>query len=168
MQVVSNLMMNSIYAMQAGGVLSISVEDAAGSPDRVVLAVQDDGVGIAETDLPRVLEAFFTARSTVGTGIGLSVAKQFVEGHGGRIEIESRQNGEDHVRPFASFCPYPQRMTPPARVRVPRTEWATKCGRSSRSCLKHCYSGIESSRRGRERSLSRSRVLARFPQICCS
>ncbi|HXC62148.1 MAG TPA: ATP-binding protein, partial [Nitrospiria bacterium] len=41
-------------------------------------------------------EAFFTTRSTVGTGIGLFVAKQFIEGHGGRIEIESRQSAEDH------------------------------------------------------------------------
>ena len=96
MQVVSNLMMNSIYAMQSGGILSISVEDAAGSPDGIVLTIQDNGVGIAQDDLPRVFDAFFTTRSTVGTGIGLFVAKQFIEGHGGQIEIESRQNREDH------------------------------------------------------------------------
>jgi len=96
MQVVSNLIMNSIYAMQEGGVMSVSVEDAIKSPDGIVLTIQDNGVGIAETDLPRVFEAFFTTRSTVGTGIGLFVAKQFVEGHGGRIEIESSQSAEDH------------------------------------------------------------------------
>ena len=105
MQVVSNLIMNSIYAMQSGGVLSISVEDADGSPDGVVLTIKDDGVGIAETDLPRVFEAFFTSRSTVGTGIGLFVAKQFVEGHGGRIEIESRQSAEDHGTTVRVFLP---------------------------------------------------------------
>jgi len=96
MQVVSNLIMNAIYAMPAGGILSISVEDAAESPDGIVLTVQDNGVGIAESDLPRVFEAFFTTHSTVGTGIGLFVAKQFVEGHGGQIEIKSRQDWEDH------------------------------------------------------------------------
>ena len=85
MQVVSILIMNSIYAMQAGGVVSISVEDAVEPPDGIVLTIQDDGIGIAEADLPRVFEAFFTTRSTVGTGIGLFVAKQFVEGHGGEI-----------------------------------------------------------------------------------
>ena len=105
MQVVSNLLMNSIYAMQAGGVLSISVEDAVGFPDGIVLTIQDDGVGIAEADLPRVFEAFFTTRTTVGTGIGLFVAKQFVEGHGGQIEIESRQNGEDHGTTVRVFLP---------------------------------------------------------------
>ena len=105
MQMVSNLMMNSIYAMQAGGILSISVEDAAGFPDGIVLTVRDDGAGIAEADLPRVFEAFFTTRSTVGTGIGLFVAKQFVEGHGGRIEVESRQSPEDHGTTVRVFLP---------------------------------------------------------------
>jgi PAS domain S-box-containing protein len=105
MQVISNLIMNSIYAMQAGGTLSISVEDAAGAPDGIVLTVHDDGGGIAEADLPRVFEAFFTTRSTVGTGIGLFVAKQFVEGHGGRIEIESRQSAEDHGTTVRVFLP---------------------------------------------------------------
>src|SRR5580698_2099941 len=104
-QVVSNLIMNSIYAMQAGGVLSISVEDAVESPDGIVLTIQDNGDGIAEADLPRVFEAFFTTRSTVGTGIGLFVAKQFVEGHGGRIEIDSRQNEEDHGTTVRVFLP---------------------------------------------------------------
>ena len=105
MQVVSNLIMNAIYAMPSGGILSISVQDAKESPDGIVLTIQDNGVGIAEADLPRVFEAFFTTRSTVGTGIGLFVAKQFVEGHGGRIEIESRQNGEDHGTTVRVFLP---------------------------------------------------------------
>jgi signal transduction histidine kinase len=105
MQVVSNLIMNSIYAMQAGGILSISVEDAAKPPEGIVLTVQDDGVGIAEADRPRVFEAFFTTRSTVGTGIGLFVTKQFVEGHGGRIELESRQGAEDHGTTVRVFLP---------------------------------------------------------------
>jgi PAS domain S-box-containing protein len=105
MQVISNLMMNSIYAIQAGGVLSISVEDAVGSPEGIVLTIQDDGVGIAEADLPRVFEAFFTTRGTVGTGIGLFIAKQFVEGHGGLIEIESRQKRKDHGTTVRVFLP---------------------------------------------------------------
>jgi PAS domain S-box-containing protein len=105
MQMVSNLMMNSIYAMQSGGVLSISVEDASGSPEGVILTIQDDGVGIAEADLPKVFDAFFTTRSTVGTGIGLFVAKQFVEGHGGQIVIESSQNTAEHGTIARVFLP---------------------------------------------------------------
>jgi len=105
MQMVSNLIMNSIYAMQSGGVLSISVEDASGSPEGVIMTIQDDGVGIAKADLPKVYDAFFTTRSTVGTGIGLFVAKQFVEGHGGRIVIESSQSAGDHGTIVRVFLP---------------------------------------------------------------
>lgn len=99
LQVISNLIANSIYAMPDGGILSLSVKDSDCAPDRldgIVLTVQDNGVGIAAADLPRVFEAFFTTRGTVGTGIGLFVAKQLVEGHGGHIEIESNTGPENH------------------------------------------------------------------------
>jgi signal transduction histidine kinase len=105
MQVISNLIANSIYAMPTGGVLAISVEDMQESEDGIRLTIQDDGVGIAADDLPKVFDAFFTTRTTVGTGIGLFVAKQFVEGHGGRIDIESRNRSEDHGTAVRVFLP---------------------------------------------------------------
>ena len=101
MQVISNLVVNSIYAMPHGGTLSLSVCKASSEENGVVLTVQDDGVGIEARDLPRVFEAFFTTRATVGTGIGLFVAKQFVEGHGGRITIES---DDDSEKPGTTVC----------------------------------------------------------------
>jgi signal transduction histidine kinase len=110
MQVISNLIANSIYAMPEGGILFISVADAPKAVDSalvngIVLTIQDDGVGIAAHDLPKVFDAFFTTRSTVGTGIGLFVAKQFVEGHGGQIEIESRNGAENHGTAVRVFLP---------------------------------------------------------------
>jgi PAS domain S-box-containing protein len=105
MQVISNLIANSIYAMRPGGTLSVSVYDAASEDDGIVLTVEDDGVGIAPKDLPRVFDAFFTTRTTVGTGIGLFVAKQFVEGHGGRISIESNNESERHGTTVRVFLP---------------------------------------------------------------
>jgi PAS domain S-box-containing protein len=108
MQVISNLISNAIYAMPAGGILSVSVKDAEDSPDGIVLTVQDDGIGIAADDLPKVFDAFFTTRGTVGTGIGLFIAKQFIEGHSGRIEIESKNDTKNHgtiVRVFLPMSP---------------------------------------------------------------
>jgi signal transduction histidine kinase len=105
MQVVSNLIANSIYAMRRGGTLSVSVCDASSEDDGIVLTVEDDGVGIAPKDLPRVFDAFFTTRTTVGTGIGLFVAKQFVEGHGGRISIESSNESKKHGTTLRVFLP---------------------------------------------------------------
>ena len=105
MQVISNLIVNSIYAMPHGGTLSISVCDASSAGNDVLLTVEDDGVGIAPKDLPKVFDAFFTTRTTVGTGIGLFVAKQFVEGHGGRISIESDSESEKHGTTVRVFLP---------------------------------------------------------------
>jgi PAS domain S-box-containing protein len=105
MQVISNLIANSINAMPAGGTLSVSVSDDTSAGDGVVLTIQDDGIGIAPKDLPKVFDAFFTTRATVGTGIGLFVAKQFVEGHGGRIAIESSCEPDRHGTTVRVFLP---------------------------------------------------------------
>jgi len=124
MQVISNLISNSIYAMPGGGTLSVSVEDAEGSRDGIVLTIKDEGFGIAADDLPRVFDAFFTTRSTVGTGIGLFIAKQFVEGHGGQIEIESKTDAENHGTIVRVFLPISSTkdvvaITPPASAKGP-------------------------------------------------
>lgn len=105
MQVISNLIANSIYAMAAGGTLSVSVCDAPSADDGIILTIEDDGVGIAPKVLPMVFDAFFTTRTTVGTGIGLFVAKQFVEGHRGRISIESDNESERHGTTVRIFLP---------------------------------------------------------------
>jgi PAS domain S-box-containing protein len=109
MQVISNLIANAIYAMPEGGTLSISVEDVEGldSPNGsgVVLTVKDSGVGIPAEQLPRIFDAFFTTRGTIGTGIGLFVAKQFVEGHGGKIYVESSTSLASHGTKMSIFLP---------------------------------------------------------------
>ena len=105
MQVISNLIANSIYAMPNGGCLSVTTEDTDEQGGGTLLLISDDGVGIAPGDLPRVFEAFFTTRSTVGTGIGLFVAKQFIEGHGGEITITSQRDQREHGTTIRIFVP---------------------------------------------------------------
>ena len=95
MQVISNLIANSMYAMSSGGTLSLSTEDTEDMAGGVILTVRDTGIGISAEDIPRVFDAFFTTRSAIGTGIGLFVARQFVEGHGGRIELKSSKKDSD-------------------------------------------------------------------------
>jgi len=105
MQVISNLIANAIYAIPDGGVLSISVSDTTTPADGVAMNIADNGDGIAPDVLPRVFDAFFTTRATVGTGIGLFIAKNFVEGHGGQISIESHTQPEKHGTTVRIFLP---------------------------------------------------------------
>jgi signal transduction histidine kinase len=66
-------------------------EDDSGN---AILCVRDEGVGIPLEDLPHVFERFYRGRNAVeqavGTGLGLAVARQIVEQHGGSVSIESR------------------------------------------------------------------------------
>ena len=105
MQVISNLIANALYAMPNGGQLSISVEDVDTPVDGMELVIRDTGMGIAKQDLAKVFDAFFTTRATIGTGIGLFIAKQFVEGHGGAIGITSETDAVRHGTTVRVFLP---------------------------------------------------------------
>jgi signal transduction histidine kinase len=105
MQVVSNVIANSIYAMPQGGTINVEVSDTEVGSKGVSLVVRDNGSGVSPENLPRVYDAFFTTRATIGTGIGLFVAKQFIEGHGGEITIESNQDRDAHGTTVSVFLP---------------------------------------------------------------
>jgi two-component system phosphate regulon sensor histidine kinase PhoR len=89
--VITNLMHNAIKFTPPGGQVSISAEAMA---NEVVVALSDTGVGIPSDALPRIFERFYKAdrsRAGEGTGLGLSIAKHIVQGHGGRIWVESQE-----------------------------------------------------------------------------
>jgi PAS domain S-box-containing protein len=105
-QVISNLIANSIHAMPDGGTLTVSVEDVV-QPDGegVNLVIEDDGIGIPAEHLSHIFDAFFTTRSTIGTGIGLFIVKQFVEGHQGNIRVVSSTDDERHGTRMSIYLP---------------------------------------------------------------
>ncbi|MEG9436213.1 PAS domain S-box protein [Edaphobacter sp. HDX4] len=105
MQVISNLITNSIYAMSDGGTLSLTVCDTTTPDSGVLLIIADTGTGIAPEHMSKIFDAFFTTRKTIGTGIGLFIAKQFVEGHGGRITLASSTAGENSGTTATIFLP---------------------------------------------------------------
>lgn len=92
-QVLLNLIINARQAMANGGTLTISVRpDGAAAIAEIV--VRDTGSGIPAEKLKRIFEPFFTtkeadAQGQGGTGLGLSLAKDVMESHGGRIRVES-------------------------------------------------------------------------------
>ncbi len=84
-QVFLNLFLNSIQAMENGGVLriKISVENA-----RVICTIADTGCGIDPQYISRVFDPYFTTKND-GTGLGLAMSAKIIEEHGGTIEFES-------------------------------------------------------------------------------
>ena len=84
-QVLLNVLLNAREAMSGEGTLSIKTRC---DDDDYVISVSDTGTGISDEDLPNVFEPFFTQKSN-GTGLGLSVARNIVDGLGGRISVHS-------------------------------------------------------------------------------
>ncbi len=95
-QVIDNLLENAIFHTPQGKgvVVSLVVSGETTPAGEAVVTVADQGSGIPPKDLPLVFERFYRvdpsrARSTGGTGLGLTIARQLVEAHGGSISAES-------------------------------------------------------------------------------
>ena len=112
-EVLQNLIDNAIQYTPAGGQIMVS---AAPVDSEVVFTVSDTGIGIPQAEQPRIFERFYRvdvarSREVGGTGLGLSIAKHLVEGHGGRIWVESEAG---HGSQFHFSVPVfdPERATP--------------------------------------------------------
>ncbi|MFW5896748.1 MAG: ATP-binding protein, partial [Bacillota bacterium] len=90
-RVLINLLSNSRDAVEDAGEITIStryLEDG----DEILVIIEDDGVGIKESDMPRVFTPFFTTKEPgKGTGLGMPIAYGIVKMHRGRIEVDSEE-----------------------------------------------------------------------------
>lgn len=88
-QILVNLLSNAIRHTEAGFIFL----RAWSEPEKVWIAVQDTGCGIAEAEIPLVFERFWRSSSTInktkGSGIGLAITKRLVELQGGNIQVSS-------------------------------------------------------------------------------
>ena len=90
-QVLVNLIINSIHYGKEGGTTRIKFRDMM---DKILVEVEDTGVGISKEDIPRIFERFFRvdkgrSREQGGTGLGLAIVKHIIEAHGERINVRS-------------------------------------------------------------------------------
>jgi PAS domain S-box-containing protein len=90
-QALYNLVENALKYTPDGGTVTIGLQCAA---DTLTFAIQDSGIGIPKSDLPRLFEKFYrgTNREALakrGTGLGLAIVKSIAERHGGKVWVES-------------------------------------------------------------------------------
>jgi signal transduction histidine kinase len=110
LQAVLNLCMNAGEAMPAGGVLSLQAHREPGpdgGPDRLLLAVEDTGVGMDEVTQDRVFEPFFSTKPRgQGAGMGLANVYAIVRRHGGHVTLDP--TGQRLSGPWPAVRPPPE------------------------------------------------------------
>lgn len=90
-QVLVNLVLNAIQSMPQGGRVSINTQV---HNYLVKLEIEDTGTGMAEDDLARAFDFFFTTKRSKGNiGLGLSTVKTIMDMHGGEIKLENKKEG---------------------------------------------------------------------------
>ncbi len=87
-QVLLNLYLNAVEAMEEGGVLSVALSREENS-QKVKLTVSDTGAGIKKEDLVHIFDPYFTTKQS-GTGLGLAIVHKIIESHNGEVKVESR------------------------------------------------------------------------------
>ncbi len=111
--ILENLLSNAVKYSPKGGAIHMSANQV---DDSLVLDVADNGPGIPDEDRAHIFEAFYTGRaakggSLKGTGIGLSVVLEFVNAHGGSVQIVDGEYPGAHFRitmPIRSAGPFPE------------------------------------------------------------
>ncbi|HSP41966.1 MAG TPA: HAMP domain-containing sensor histidine kinase, partial [Luteolibacter sp.] len=107
-QVFGNLLRNAIQAMPAGGEITALVSEIG---DAVEVIIEDHGKGFSPAALERLGEPFFSEKEG-GMGLGIAVAREICEAHGGRLAAENMPHGGARVR--AVFARHPV-FSPPDR-----------------------------------------------------
>jgi signal transduction histidine kinase len=105
-QVFGNLLRNAVQALPAGGRVTVRVLAEA---THVAVVVEDEGAGFSASALARLGEPFYSEKEG-GMGLGLAVAKDICEAHGGRLTVENRPGGGARVR--ADFAKAPPSAIP--------------------------------------------------------
>lgn len=88
-----NIFINAIQAMKNGGTLRVRVEE---KKDHYIVTIEDSGCGIRQENLTKIFDPFFSTKDK-GSGLGLSIVRNIVEGHKGYMRIESREGSGTRV-----------------------------------------------------------------------
>jgi two-component system, NtrC family, sensor kinase len=107
-QVLANLLLNSLDAVEQNGTVRLRASASSctfeGRPCLRV-TVADSGKGIPKAAIKQIYEPLFTTKGSIGTGLGLWVAKQLIEKHGGAIRVHSAIDGNRRGTTFSIMLP---------------------------------------------------------------
>jgi len=114
-QILINLLSNAVKFTQDGGQITVSASITASG--RMLIGVADNGIGIADEDLAKVMEPFGQAdtgldRQYEGTGLGLTLTKGLVELHGGTFTLKSAVEGPDKGTTASAIFPAQRVINP--------------------------------------------------------
>ena len=87
-QAVLNIVKNAVAAVESAGVGTVRLITSREGTGEARLTVEDDGHGISPEKMPHIFQVFYSGRPG-GSGLGLAIARRVVEGHNGRIEVDS-------------------------------------------------------------------------------
>ena len=85
-EMLTNLIFNAVDAMSSGGHIHLSVKQ---EEDKVLLELKDNGKGLTKEETEQIFNPYFTTKDRGHAGLGLSIAKRFIERYGGSIMVES-------------------------------------------------------------------------------
>jgi two-component system sensor histidine kinase HydH len=88
--VFTNLLLNSMEAMDGGEGNSVGIQLSAESVNRARIEITDTGRGIAAEDIAKIFEPYYSTKET-GTGLGLAIVKKAIDDHGGSISVSSKE-----------------------------------------------------------------------------
>jgi cell cycle sensor histidine kinase DivJ len=144
-QILLNLLSNAVKFTPRGGLITVQ---ARRDGEMIILSVRDTGSGVPALELPRLVEPFFRGTSAgacaaKGTGLGLTIVRELVSLHGGRIDLASRPGEglcaavslpiEARCRaepPRVQILPRPGAGLPPKRDGQPRHEDGARAKRT--------------------------------------
>ena len=88
-QALANILDNAIKYTSSGKIVLSAYKDG----NKVIIKIEDTGIGIPEKDIPKIFKKFYRidkSRNSSGKGIGLSLARAYIEAHGGKISVKSK------------------------------------------------------------------------------
>jgi anti-sigma regulatory factor (Ser/Thr protein kinase) len=124
-RVMINLVGNAIKFTDAGGAIHVAVSECSRHPGMTCMSVEDNGLGIPREALAKISQRYFrVGQHVTGSGLGLSISREILEMHGGRLDVESPPPG----KPCGTivYVHLPQTEPPSVVLHTPREDAAAR------------------------------------------